>query len=515
METKIYEENKRLCFTPESKLEEWKQLIYQKAREGNIVKLYSDTESTGFDWNNKGRPIYDPQTDRKILSKDAAVFNIPLADLEKEARELEGKVDRLIEYAFVACYTDKQGDTHLLTDKDGEPVYLHEMIHPNKDELVPEKKRITKMPMVPYEIHKTSFEFLNGEEEHPFLNVKLPHPAPSTEVFFDEFISWFRGYDDDEIFDNIYMFFHNGDGFDVPFIDAELSRTTDGEVTLRDLVQTYDTLKIVKNILPSDVQKYIAKCQVDEFYGGDPSIKDDKEVNIQPTQKNLDNVVRIAKFLMDFDPKKPEKLHQKWQNAYARKMKNIADENNLKIWENLENYLQNPSMDIDLSTGSTSAAKDSPELKKVIDGYKKFKTGLTDYNKHLNAMNKHEKVVKNLFNLRETIESKPSLQEALKRLHNTDRSAHGARVDSQLFMDALIVIEGAFYPKPTLSPNPDRGIANESNIKIPESVFNDFQKKSEVIENENHNTLQNSVKKIDEKYNNLNKKDNRNKQKIR
>ena len=515
METKIFEENKRLCFTPESKLDKWKELIYQKAREGNIVKLYSDTESTGFEWSNKGRPIYDPQTDRKILTKDSMAFNIPLGDLEKEARDLEGKVDRLIEYAFVACYTDKQGDTHLLVDDEGDPVYLHEMIHPNKDQLVPENKRINKMPLVPHEIHKTSFEFLNGEEEHPFLGVKLPHPAPSTEVFFFALISWFRGYEDDEIFDNIYMFFHNGDGFDVPFIDAELNRTTDGEVTLRDLVQTYDTLKIVKNILPSDVQKFIAKCQHDEFYGGDPKVKENKEINIQPTQKNLDNVVRIAKFLMDFDPEKPAKLHEKWQRAYAKKMKSIIDEADVKSWENLDSYFENPNVEIDLSTGATTAVKNAPELKKTIEGYKKFRKGLTDYNKQINDMNKHQKVVKNLFNLRNTIESKPSLQQALQRLHNTDRSAHGARVDSQLFMDALIVIEGAFYPKPQLSPNPDRGLNKEDSLKIPDEIFNDFQKKSELIENENHNDLQNSVKKIDEKYNNLNKKDNRNKQKIR
>lgn len=168
------------------------------------------------------------------------------------------------------------------------------------------------------------------ERRASFLRHNSPTSSSIYRNFFLELISWFKGYENDEIFDNIYMFFHNGDGFDVPFIDAELSRTTDGEVTLRDLVQTYDTLKIVKNILPSDVQKFIAKCQSDEFYGGDPSVKDNKEVNIQPTQKNLDNVVRIAKFLMDFDPEKPAKLHQKWQNSYAKKMKSITEEKILK-----------------------------------------------------------------------------------------------------------------------------------------------------------------------------------------
>jgi hypothetical protein len=515
MKTKIFEENKTFCFTPENKMDKWKKLIYQKAREGNIVKLYSDTESTGFVWSNRGRPIYDPQTDKKSLTRDSMAFDIPLHKLEKEARELEGKVDRLIEYAFVACYTDKQGDTHLLVDEDGDAVYLHEMIHPNKDELVPINKRITQVPLVPYQIHKTSFDFLDGNEEHPFLGVKLPHPAPSAEVFFNELISWFRGYEDDSVFDNIYMFFHNGDDFDVPFIDAELNRATDGEVTLRDLVQTYDTLKIIKNILPSDVQKFISKCQNDEFYGGDSSIKDNKEVNIQPTQKNLDNVVRIAKFLMHFDPNKPDSLHKKWQNSYAKKMLKITRDNDINTWENLDNYFSNPSVDIDLSTGTTNLVKTSDELKKTIDGYKKFRTNLSDYKKQFNAMSKHEKVIKNLFNLRNTIQTKPCLQDALNRLHNTDRSAHGARVDSQLFMDALIVIEGAFYPKPKLSIAPNRGLKDIDDIKIPENIINDFQKKRDVIEVDNHNDLLNSVKKIDEKYNNLNKTDKKLKNKIR
>lgn len=502
MKTKVYEENKRFAFTPENKIEEWKQLVYKKAKEGNIIKMYADTESTGFYWGNKGRPAYDPQTDRKILSKDSMVHNIPLHELEKEAKDLEGKIDRLIEFAFVVCYTNKNGETFLLKDSDGNDVYFHEMIHPNKDNLVPDNKKITKMPLVPYSIHKTSFDFLDGKEEHPFLQVMLNKPAISTEGFFEEFIQWFRDYEDDEIFDNIYMFFHNGDDFDIPFIDAELSRVTDGFLTLRDLVQTYDTLKIVKNIVPSDVQKFIAKCQNDEFFGGDSKIKDIKEENIQPTQKNLDNVVRLAKFLINFDPKKPEELHASWQSNYAKKIKIKLDEMGEKYWENLEDYLNKPDINIDFSTGPkvNAAIKKDENLKKLIEGYKKFRKSRNEYEKILNAMNKHEKVVKNLFNLKETIKENSYLKEALERLNNIDRSAHGARVDSQLFMDALIVIEGAFYPSPKISLTPDRKVSEIKEVKISEDLLS-FDKKKLEPSSTNEDYLIKTTKKIIERDN--------------
>ena len=510
--TKVFKENKVLCLTPEAKFEKWRDIIIQKAKEGNKVKLYADTETTGLNYQQKGRPAYDPQTDKKMLMRDAMNHNISIDDLEKESMNSRGKIDRLIEYAFVACYTNPNGETFLLRDEENEPIFFHEMINPNRDNLVPEEKTLTSMPLIPYNIHKTSFGFLEGKEEHPFLNVTLPHEAPSTKVFMEHLVKWFDDYKDDEIFDNIYMFFHNGDDFDVPFIDAELKRATDGELTLRDLVQTYDTLKIVKNIMPSDVQKFISKCQNDPLYGGDASIKDIKEEFIQPTGKNLDNIVRLAKYLNSFDPNKPEKLHMNWQRNYAKKIEETLAANNMVGWDSLKEYASSPSLEIDYSVGSAKAAANK-DIKKLLDGYKKFRVARTDYDKSLEAMNKHSQAIKNLFNLKETINNTPYISEALERLHNTDRSAHGARVDSQLFMDALIVIEGAFYPSLKVALNPDRKISLIEDIKLSAKDL-EIDKKKVTPSPIGKDSIKSTLQDLDKKYNKAKDSSNKIKNKI-
>jgi len=105
--TKVYSENKDLCLTPENKLKKWADLVYELAKDGNKVKLYADIESTGFSFGNKGRPQYDPESDQKMLFKDVETSGATIYQLENEAKELSGKIDRMIEFAFVVCYTNK------------------------------------------------------------------------------------------------------------------------------------------------------------------------------------------------------------------------------------------------------------------------------------------------------------------------------------------------------------------------------------------------------------------------
>lgn len=496
-ETKVYQENEVLCLTPENKIEEWANIIYETAKSGNVVKLYADIESTGFDYGNRGRGKYDPLVDKKMLTKDAASFNIPLEKLEDEAISLEGKVDRMIEFAFVACYETPNKEVYLLKDSEGEPIYFHEMINPNLDNKLPMEKRVTKMPMVPYEIHKTSFDFLEGKEEHPFLKVKLPHSAPSTKVFFENLMKFLDEYEEDEIFDNIYMFFHNGDGFDVPFIDAELNRIYEGNITLRDMVQVYDTLEIAKTIIPTPIQKFISHCQAEPFYGGDPKAKEDTANYIMPTSKSLDNIVRFAKYLINFDPKKPFELQEKWQKNYYKKFNDLAESLGIS-WENLEEFKNNPSVDIDLSVGIPTLKIVSKEMNALKDGYKKFRKSLTDFNNLLTELDKKPEILRNFYNLRDTIENNNFIKEALYRLNNTSRDAHGARVDSQLFMDAFIVIEGAFYPYPKLDLK-NKNDLDDVPLVLPKEALELMKKKSQPSPVDSVHTVA-TIKKMEEKY---------------
>ncbi len=496
-QTKIYPENKELCLTPESKIEEWAKIIHETVKSGNIVKLYADIESTGFDYSNRGRGKYDPVVDKKMLLKDSATFNIPIETLEKEALELEGKIDRMIEFAFVACYETPNKEVYLLKDSKGEPIYFHEMINPNAENNIPESKRIKKMPLVPYEIHKTSFDFLEGKEEHPFLKVKLPHAAPSTKTFFEKLMVFLDDYENDELFDNIYMFFHNGDGFDVPFIDAELNRVYDGEITLRDIVQVYDTLDIAKSIIPSPIQKYISHCQSEPFYGGDLKIKEDSASYILPTSKSLDNIVRFAKFLIKFDPQKPFDLQERWQKNYYERFKEFSLKENL-VWPGLEEYETNPSRVIDISNGLPS--QKSNNIQDLKESYKKYTKAVADFNKLLSDMESKGDILRNFYNIKETIEENDYLKEALYRLNNTNRDAHGARVDSQLFMDAFIVIEGAFYPYPKLDLN-NKNNLDDVPLKLPEEAFEIIKKKSEPSPLGVEHTVS-TIKKMEQKYSN-------------
>lgn len=504
--TKIYEENKELCLTPENKIKEWAKIIHEKAKAGFVVKLYADIESTGFDYSNRGRGKYDPNVDKKLLTKDAASFNIPLNDLELEAKNLEGKVDRMIEFAFVACYETPNKEVYLLEDKEGNPIYFHEMINPNKENVLSEEKTIKKMPLVPYEIHKTSFDFLEGKEEHPFLKIKLPHSAPSTKVFFENLMTFLNDYEEDYIFDNIYMFFHNGDGFDVPFIDAELARIYDGEIMLRDLVQVYDTLDIAKSIIPSPIQKFISHCQVEPFYGGNQNIKNDSTTYILPTSKSLDNIVRFAKYLIDFDPKKPFILQEKWQKNYYEKFKKLSMDLNVE-WNGIKDFESNPSRKIDLISGLSALKINNKDLDSLVDSYKKFNKAVIDFNKLVLDMESKGDILRNFYNLKETIAENKYLQDALKRLNSLNRDSHGARIDSQLFMDAFIVIEGAFYPYPKLDLTNINKLDNIEQ-KLPQEALEIIKKKSEPSPLGVEHTIS-IIKKMEEKYSNEKKKNNK------
>jgi hypothetical protein len=171
--------------------------------------------------------------------------------------------------------------------------------------------------------------------------------------FFSHFISFFKD-NKPENYDKIVMIFHNADEFDMPFINSELKKTV-GEPSLeryalRELVQVQDSLKIVKSVLlPNPVQKLIAFCQYDELFGGEPSLKDVKEVAIQPTGKSLDNIIRIAKFLPSLDLSQIGNYTNDKQKEFANSFKSSLLANDLPLTKPLLDYYESPNTEIDLA----------------------------------------------------------------------------------------------------------------------------------------------------------------------
>lgn len=495
MEYKVYPENELLCLTPEHKLDDWIQLMHKMAAEGNKIKLYADTETTGLDYSTRGRPAYDPVIDKNKLRKDAATFNIPFYDLEREAKSLSGKPDRMVEIAFVACYTNKDGQTFPLKDADGEQVYFHEMISPYKGVNVPDSKKMSHMPLVAYEIHKTSFEFLKGNEVHPFLDIQLPHEAPGTLDVFRKIRQMFE-YEDDKIFDNIIVLFHNANGFDVPFIDSEIAKLGDefAGVAFRDYALTYDTLDLIKLLLPTTIQKLIAFCQWDENYGGDSRIKDDKEVAIGNTSKSLDNLIRVARFLPNLDIQKAFDHQVEKQEDFANKIKSLALKNNCKLWDSVLSYFDNPSIEIDLSEGADKDfVKDN---KRVFDDYKKYKDALKGFNSHIEEAKKCGQLYENLFTINSNIKDNNDLRENVKCINEISRDSHGAKVDSMLFMYAFTIIENVLYK------NQQRKIERSFDnlpIQLPQSALDVIKKKSEPKIVDSESTKQ-AVMMLSQKY---------------
>lgn len=496
MEYKVYNENNILCLTPESKLDSWIKKIHETAAAGNLVKLYADTETTGLEYSNRGRPIYDPILDKKTLLRDSMNFNLDIKLLEKEAMEISGKLDRMIELAFVACYTNKNGETYPLLDDDGELIYFHEMINPNKNTNLPENKILKKMPLVPFEVHKTSFEFLEGKELHPFLNIKLPRSAPSTAEVFSNFKKVFE-YEDDSIFDNIIVLFHNADGFDLPFMNAEIARLPeifDG-FTLRDYTQVFDSLSLIKKILPNPIQKLIAFNQWDENYGGDPEIKKDKDIAIANTSKSLDNLIRIARYLQNFDLEKTYNTQNSKQLDLSKRIKNIALTNNIKLWDSILSNMNKNDVKIDILDG---ADKDFiKDNKSIVDEYKKFRSSIADFNKLMSECEPFKEILKNLRNIKSNIENNNDLKTNINAINSMGREAHGAKVDSMLFMYAFTIIENTLY-KNQKKVN-EMKIHNE--IKLPEIALNEIKKKSSpktIDNNAIKNTVESLIKKNEE-----------------
>lgn len=550
MKPVVYEDNKVFCLTPEHKLENWIKIIQETALSGNKVKLYSDIESTGFAFWNRGRAEYDKNLDEKAYRKDAENFfveisclknkiktidlknpycaskyfdfkspssaaliilgeeifkkyNISYQDyieklnnhnlkeldealkglnpnlinelstnakseinklkrlsfeiLRAEANDLVGKVDRMIEYAFVACYENEDGEVYLLKDEDDDLIYFHEFVYPCEDGKIPDEKVINEsMPLIPYIIHKTDFDFLRGEKEHPFLKIKLNKKAPTAGDVFRFLLNIFdyKGTKEEEtkLTDNIIMYFHNGNGFDVPFIDEELNRFFEDK-KLRDFVQVYDTLKLVKELVPSDVQKFISACQSNKNFGGDENIKMDEDKFIKPTSKSLDNVKRLASFLINFDPNKPKRIYEKSQLKFFNMFKDHFESISVdwSKFENMNEYMTTNNPDINLIKGFPKPKKTDIHYSDLLNRYLKYLEGRKEYVKSLNNVKKYDLIYKNINNIQENINKNDFLKDALYRLNNTDRSAHGARVDSQLFMDAFIVLENSLYLKPKMS----------------------------------------------------------------
>ena len=578
MKPVIYNENKVFCLTSEIKMEKWIKTIKDKVKEGNIVKLYSDIESTGFAYWKRGRAIYDPNMDKKLIQKDAEKFFIPInayknddfklklnssycsnsffmskeistfallylnfnllsnknnelmtefqtkldenrlseediltcynefinkhnvsaqtlktvayaeiiklqkkafVYLEKETIKLSGKIDRMIEFAFVACYENKDGEVLLLKDDEDDLVYFHEFVYPNEDGKSKQEQIIDEMPIIPYLIHKTNFDFLKGNIEHPFLHIKLDKKAPNSGDIFRYLLRLFDVKNETEehkkmLTDNIIMFYHNGNGFDVPFLDAEMDKFFEHK-KMRDFTKIFDTLKIAKEIIPSDIQKFIAACQHNKNFGGNESLKTIESVSIAPTSKSLDNIKRLASFLNDFDLEKPNKMYKKGQEYFFNEFKKYfeKEKNDWNKYENMVEYNLLKNIDIDLKKGFPKATKGS-ELDILLNRYLKFLEGKKEYLQSLNKIKKYENIYKNLYNIKNNIDNNIFLKEALYRLNNVDRTAHGARVDSQLFMDAFIVLENALYLKPKISKS--KRSLNVDDLKIPNDIKTAFEK---------------------------------------
>lgn len=509
MEYKVYENNKTLCLTPESKLDSWIKKIHEMASQGNIVKLYADTETTGFEHSNRGRPQYDPILERKMIAKDAAAFNLNFFDLEKEAKEIGGKVDRIIEVAFVACYTNKNGETYPLLDDEGEQIYFHEMINPNKHTNLPENKILKRMPLVPYQVHKTSFDFLEGNEVHPFLNIQLPHSAPSTAEVFSRLKMFFE-YEDDNLFDNIIVLFHNADGFDLPFINSEIARLPEifNGLNLRDYAQVFDSLLLIKKMLPNPIQKLIAFNQWEEIYGGNPEIKKDKDIAIGNTSKSLDNLIRVARYLQDFDLNKAYDYQNQKQLDICKKIKQSALTNNIKLWDSVLEYMNTNDIKIDLlEDADKDFVKDN---KHIIDEYKKFRSSLNDFNKHMIECEQSKEVLNNLKIIQENIKNNKDLQTNINEINKIGREAHGAKVDSMLFMYAFTIIENSLYK--------NQKIMNEVKlkevIKLPEIAIEELKKKS-TPKNGEEKSIKETVEDLMKKNEEKNKDKNESKIKIK
>lgn len=445
MEYKIYSQNKELCLTPEDKLKKWAKIIQDKALSGETVLLYADTETTGFEYGNRGRGIYDPLMDRKKLQADSFNFGIPLKDLEDEAKSLSGKVDRMIEISFVACYKNKSGEIRPLKDDDGDLIFFHEMISPYRDMEIGPKGVMDKMPIIPHIIHRTSFDFLQGKEMHPFLNIQLPYEAPSTRKTMETFFDFFD-YEDDRIFDNIVMLFHNANEFDVPFIDSEISKMGDdyANKTIRDYVKVYDTLAIIKTLLPNPVQKLVSFNQVDPIYGGDPLIKEVKNEYITGHHKNLDNLIRFARYVPNFDLGKAVKYQSETNQEHLVKIKNAMIKSHVKPTNELmeamgRNIISNDFID-SLPVEFTSSNKS------LIEDYKKFVSAVDGYKKNIDEVNEsYPDIMKNLNGIKTKIDKSPDFKENIDMINSIGRDSHGAKVDSMLFMYAMTIIENSMY----------------------------------------------------------------------
>jgi len=445
----------------------------------SIIKSHENTEETFKTLIETKYSHIQSELSINAKSEIKSLMGKGYRELKKEAITLSSKVDRMIEYAFVTCYENKDGEVFLLKDDEGELIYFHEFVYPNTDETLKENQIIDEMPLIPYIIHKTNFDFLKGDIVHPFLNVKLPRPAPSSEPVLKLLIDMFdyKGNKKDKeiISENLMMFFHNGNGFDVPFIDAEMNKFFEGK-KLRDFIQTYDTLKIAKAMIPSDVQKFIAACQYNKNFGGNEAKKLIDGEAIMPTSKSLDNVKRLASFLIHFDPTRPKVIYEKAQAHFFGLFKNFFDSQEIdwKKFDNMLEYSNNNNPDVSLVKGFPKAKKIETEYATFLERYSKYLEGRKEYIQALNKVKKFENIYENINNIKQNIENNKFLKEALYRLNNVDRSAHGARVDSQLFMDTFIVLENAFYLKPKMS-NKTRAL-DIQDLKIPEDIMDKLKK---------------------------------------
>lgn len=268
---------------------------------GNQIVVASDIESTGLEFGKKGRPSFDksnPQ-DYRRLKTNSERFNISETELEEVYEASTGKIDRMTEFASVFYIKNVDGEVLPAQSNDSQHITFHRFINPDLKNKVPESKRI-QIDIDDIEAQQVTGHtkaFLLGKEPHGIWGNTI-EPAIPLEDFVSDFDKAMSFAKTDPT--AVYSIYHNGDNFDVPFMDEELSREVPGK-KLRDSSIVVDSIPLFREQVPTEQLKLFSKLQTDKSYGGRPLLKTNTDVAINPTSRSLDNLIKLAKFISKVD----------------------------------------------------------------------------------------------------------------------------------------------------------------------------------------------------------------------
>ena len=268
---------------------------------GNTIVLASDIESTGLEFGKTGRPSFsrsNPQDYRKLKSNSER-FGIAESELESVYNNSVGKIDRMTEFASVFYIRNVDGEVHPAASNESDHISFHRYINPGLSNKVPEKQRIDIDidDVEAQQVTGHTKSFLEGKETHSTWGNKID-PAISLETFvaeFDEAMSFSKTAPS-----SVFSIYHNGDNFDTPFLDEELSREVPGR-KLRDYSVVIDSIPLFRQQVPTPQLKLFSKLQLDVSYGGTPALKENVDVAISPKSRSLDNMIKFAKFITNTD----------------------------------------------------------------------------------------------------------------------------------------------------------------------------------------------------------------------